>query len=233
MALQGVPRCRIGPARELEAPGMGSTRSKTLSDATTPSSTPLLAENVSDLLSFFREELKRACQALQVATSEQTEAYLVHLLDGFVRVRPEHREALGFERPAALMLGDALEAPPGERVEALRRLGDACLYNCGFFTERLTRRSVSSTYYERMGRDAYGSVSELMRRRPQGSVFGQIFEELAAKFDGVVAAFRELSSHRGPDRAARLIARIQRGERVTTRELVEAGLLVQAGPARG
>ena len=38
----------------------------------------------------------------------ETEAYLVQLLEGMTRLKPEDASALGFERPAALMLGDAV-----------------------------------------------------------------------------------------------------------------------------
>jgi hypothetical protein len=168
------------------------------------------------LLDFFRDEFQLACDELGLETSQETEAYLVHLLDGYTRVVPENQQELGFGRPAAFMLGDAVHGAPGARIEAYRKLGDACLYNCGFFDARLTRRSVSSSYYEAMGRNAYDHVHGLMRVQGgaiQRNPFAQIFAELSNKFSGVVRAFKKLGGRTAPDDELReLVERFERGE---------------------
>ncbi len=180
-----------------------------------------------DLLDYFREELERAMILLHMDSSEQTRSYLLHLLERRMRLDDEEeREELGFERPAAFMLGDALEATPTARIEAFRKLGDACLYNCGFFDARITRRSVSASYYKRMGQDAYHSVADLMQRGSTTRALRAIFAELAEKFEGFVAAFKHMATGKHPQEE--LFERIRRGEKVSVEELMRAGVLVGA-----
>lgn len=174
----------------------------------------------SDLLEYFREELESARDVTGLEVTETTEAYLVHLLDGYTRVTAESRDELGFSRPAAFMYGDAVQGTPGRRLEAYRRLGDACLYNCGFFDARLNRRAISVTYYRAMGRNAYDHADGLMRYQGGTSrnPFAAIFGELAGKFDGIVATFKRLSNamRKGDDHADldALVERMRRGEKV-------------------
>lgn len=178
-----------------------------------------------DLIDFFRQELQLAIARLGLTSTHETMTYLIHLLERYIKLEnPSEHKELGFERPAAFMLGDAVEALPAERIEAYRKLGDACLYNCGFFDARITRRAVSASYYKRMGRDAYHSVADMMRGGDAGRALRQIFAELAEKFEGFVAAFRQLATPQSPQEL--LLERLQRGENVTTEELVRAGVLV-------
>jgi len=124
-------------------------------------------------------------------TSEETEAYLVHLLEGYSRLDAQTAQELGFDKPAAHILEEAMESAGDRRIEIYRRLGDASLYNCGFFAERLERK-VGPGYYMQVGRTAYSSLSEMMTFKQPGGIFDQIFAELSQKFDDVVAAFRWL-----------------------------------------
>ncbi len=150
-------------------------------------------EQVPSLLEFFRDELTQAFEETGIATSTETEAYLVHLLEGYCRLDPDSSAEVGFEKPAAKLLEEAMTSSGDRRIEIYRRLGDASLYNCGFFADHITRRSISSTYYERLGRTAYSSLSDMMSFKQPGGVFHAIYCELTDKFDGVVRAFRVLS----------------------------------------
>lgn len=154
-------------------------------------------ERVPSLLEFFRDEMTCAFEQMGVRTSEETEAYLVHLLDGYTRLDPESADEVGFDKPAALILEEAMSSAGDRRIELYRRLGDASLYNCGFFGAHITRRSVSPAYYRKMGRTAYQNLGDMMGFKQPGGVFHAIFSELAAKFDGIVDAFR-LMSGTGP-----------------------------------
>lgn len=146
-------------------------------------------EQVGSLLEFFRDELTLAFQRTGVETSEETEAYLVHLLDGYLRVDAVSAEELGFDKPAAMLLEEAMSSVGDRRIEIYRRLGDASLYNCGFFSERLSRK-VGPAYYQTLGRTAYRSLEEMMGFKQPGGVFHAIYSELAVKFDQVVTALR-------------------------------------------
>lgn len=149
-------------------------------------------QTVSSLLAYFREELITAFEKTSVETSEDTEAYLVHLLDGFSRIDPASAEEVGFDKPAAFYLGEAMNSPGEQRIEAFRRLGDASLFNCGFFAGYISRRLVDAEYYQGIGRLSYQKLTQLMAMKSSGEMFRGIFEELTDNFEGVVESFRWL-----------------------------------------
>mgnify|MGYP000182701841 CR=1 FL=1 len=198
-----------------------------------PEHTHTTPEPQSDLIEFFTEKLNHALKLINTQTSSETLSYLLLLLERHLRLddsNDDFKEELGFERPAAFMLSDAIEAPSSHQIEAYRKLGDACLYNCGFFDARITRRAVSSNYYTRMGKDAYSSVSNLVQRSPGQSSLTPIFHELAHKFDAFVIAFKHLFS--GKDPREQLFERIKRGENVSFEELAKAGILLGQSSTR-
>ena len=147
------------------------------------------------LYQFFRDELAEAFDDLGLTPREETNAYLVHLLDRFARLDDRRREAIGFGRPAALMLADALQGAGDDRIEAYRQLGDTSLFSCGFFEAYLNRPRalVNANYYRDMGKNAYAHVESLMEFKAPGGSFHRIFDELTRQFDGVVAAFQRIA----------------------------------------
>lgn len=164
-------------------------------------------ETVESLMAFFRQELLEAFEELDEEPAEPTEAYLVRLLDAFSRSKSESTDALGFDKPAAFLLGEAMNSPGEQRIEAYRRLGDASLFNCGFFEAYLTRRTVDADYYYGVGRLAYRNLSEMMSSKSKGgeAMFTVIFDELSVKFETVVEAFKRLgrrTRNRGVDVSA-------------------------------
>lgn len=156
---------------------------------------------VANLFEYFQTELSSAFDTLGLTTRDETKTYLVKLLESFVRLDEQTAEDVGFDRPAAFILGDALNGAGDRRIEAYRRLGDASLYSCGFFEEHLDRRNsvVPLYYYRNMGRNAYSSLQSLMEFKAPGGAFHMIFDELTTKFDTVVEAFQMLANRReGP-----------------------------------
>lgn len=149
-------------------------------------------KTVPSLLAYFRDELDEAFEKYDLDASEETEAYLVHLLEGFTRIEPEFAEEVGFDKPAAFYLGEAMNSPGDRRIEAYRRLGDASLFNCGFFDGYISRRLVDSDYYQGVGRLAYQKLTHILSTRRSNAVFRPIFGELANNFERVVDAFKWL-----------------------------------------
>lgn len=183
-------------------------------------------QQVANLFHYFRSELVGAFDKLGLTTAEATETYLVHLLEGFVRLDEEKAKDLGFERPAALLFGEALNSAGDRRIEAYRRLGDASLFCCGFFEAYLNRpRSlVDVDYYRRMGQNAYHSLQSLMEFKAPGGAFHIIFDELSDKFDTVVEAFRVLAHRRDGPSAQFLIDQWQDQSGVDAAKWLQAGL---------
>ncbi len=151
-------------------------------------------ERFPNLMSFFHEELQSAFKELRMETSEETEAYLVHLLDGFAKPSAAANADLGFETPAAILLDEAISAPDDRKIDIYRRLGDSSLYSCGFLPEYLSKKTVGMQYYKNMGTIAYQALSDLMRFKAPGGVFDLIYKELSQKFNECVNAFRLVGS---------------------------------------
>jgi hypothetical protein len=145
---------------------------------------------VPSLFAFFYEEVSQALRITGCETTQETEHYIVNLLDGFVRLSEDHIDEVGFDRPAAKLLEEAMNAEGARRIEVYRRLGDTSLYSCGFFEQKLSRSAVGTRYYSEVGRTAYRSLSEMISFREPGSVFKVVYDELYQKFDDVVSALR-------------------------------------------
>ncbi len=184
-------------------------------------------QTVSSLLAYFRQELTTAFEKLDVEASEETEAYLVQLLDGYSRLEPEDSEAVGFDKPAALILVEAMNSPGERRIEIYRRLGDASLFNCGFFEGYISRRLVDADYYQDVGRLAYQKLTHLLTAKDSSQMFRAIFGELAGNFDGVVDAFQWLGRSLQTDDTVMVAEHVER--KMAERADSEAESLQSAG----
>lgn len=186
-------------------------------------------EPVGDLLSYFHEELTSAFQRINIKTSTETEAYLVHLLDAYARPDVLGDE-VGFGKPAAALLEEAMLCEGERRIEAYRRLGDVSLYSCGFFAEHLTRRNLSASYYRQVGQTAYTSLTDLMSFKQPGGIFAMIFRELAYNFDRITDAFRWIGRAHAADDIGELVDSL--GTSTDTATLLRSGILAsKAGKA--
>lgn len=147
------------------------------------SSRPVLQPNLTE---FFRDLLQRAMASQEVRSSEETEFYLVTLLEGFA-----HAPRDWFDRPLALEYLESFHAPLAHRYGKLKRVGDTALFVSGLFMESLHRQLVSSDYYMALGRTAYSHLSALPGEasRQRGDLFG----ELAERFSDFVRVLAEIS----------------------------------------
>ena len=134
---------------------------------------------------FFHDEVKDALRAKHVDAAAPTEFYLVNLLVEFANSSVD-------ESPLALKMAEAAAGPPEVRVRTLKEVGDTSLYMSGFFAEALARRTGTDLdYYMALGGSAYRQLSAMM----SGSVFREVYDELAGKFPDFVDVFGEIRSH--------------------------------------
>jgi hypothetical protein len=145
------------------------------------SSRPLLQRNLTE---FFRDLLQSAMHSQAVHSSEDTEFYLVQLLEGFAHVPRDW-----FARPLALEYLESFHSPVAHRYGKLKRVGDTALFVSGLFMESLHRQLVSSDYYVQLGRTAYAHLSELTGEGGRGDLFA----ELAERFSDFVRVLAEIS----------------------------------------
>ncbi len=139
-----------------------------------------------NLTEFFRDLLRNAMRTQAVCSSEETEFYLVKLLETFA-----HAEREWFERPLALEYLESFHSPPPHRYGKLKRVGDTALFVSGLFMESLHRKVVSSDYYMQLGYTAYRHLSALPAG--VGAVRGDLFAELAERFADFVRVLAEIS----------------------------------------
>ncbi len=159
---------------------------------------PVRVVPVANLREFFHDALQGALERQHLAVEDQTEHYVVNLLTLFARSEALYDVAAGTEhgarlKPLVVMLGEALEAPcAAERYRGLQRLGDVSLFVAGFFAQSFARKLIDIDYHIAMGGRAYGTLAESLART-RSRVLGQVFAELAEKFQPMVDALNEIS----------------------------------------
>jgi len=134
---------------------------------------------------FFRDLVESALHRQHLSAREGTSFYLVNLLAGFVR---GDRTASGDEEPLGVRFVKALQEAGARQRDELRRVGDRSLFISGFFADSLSRSLVDVDYYIQLGEHAYGSLA-----RQADGTFGDVFDELAAKFPAFVDVLGEVS----------------------------------------
>ncbi len=159
---------------------------------------------VQNLRDYFRSSVDDAIVKQGVEVDPHTAHYVVNLLTMFARSDEFYEndgEAYGV-RPLALMLADASDAQNVEqRAFTLQRIGDVSLFISGFFIESLAAKAVDVDYYVYMGENAYGSLSEEVRGTFRGNAFGDVYKELATKFQVLIDVLNEVrdSASQGSD----------------------------------
>lgn len=159
---------------------------------------------VQNLRDYFRTSVDDVIAKQGVDVDPHTAYYVVNLLTLFARSEEfyeNHGEAYGL-KPLALMLAEATDAKNVEqRTCTLQRIGDVALFVSGFFIESFTTKAVDIDYYAYMGESAYGSLSDEVRGTFRGNAFGEVYKELADKFQLLIDVLNEVrdSALRGSD----------------------------------
>jgi len=150
---------------------------------------------VANLREFFHDALQGALERQHLAVEDQTEHYVVNLLTLFARSEALYDQTPDGTRmkPLVVMLTEALEAPSAaDRHRGLQRLGDVSLFIAGFFSQSFARKLVDIDYHIAMGGRAYSALADGLART-RSRVLGQVFAELAEKFQPMVDALNDIS----------------------------------------
>lgn len=132
---------------------------------------------------FFRELVQSAMAAQHFASEEDTEFYLVQLLEKHIRMPGET-----LDRPLGVAFLEASHGDPSRRFERFRSVGDTALFVAGLFTDSLEGTLVQPSYYVDLGRSAYARVADSSQRGLR-----QLFQTLAAHFSDLVRVLGEIS----------------------------------------
>lgn len=132
---------------------------------------------------FFRELVQGAMQAQGVQSGEETEFYLVQLLERHIRMRGEI-----LERPLGIAFLEASRTDPAQRFQLLKLVGDTALFVSGLFTDSLEGTLVQPSYYVDLGQLAYQRIADTTQRGLRG-----LFQTLASHFGDLVRVLAEIS----------------------------------------
>ncbi len=180
------------------------------------------------LTALFHDLVQDAMEHQQIASSETTECYLVHLLERFAS--PGRPDLL--DPPLGVDYLRAFELPSAQRFETLRRVADTALFVTGVFVDCLDRGLVGPDYYTALGRNAYAHLSTEMRR----GGLGDSFVELADRFPDfvrVLGAISALELFRTEQDTVRLYRRwVQTGGQREADLVIRRGLIPVPGPTR-
>lgn len=179
---------------------------------------------------FFKQKVSTALKNQKVNVDQNTEFYLVNLLNHFMHaenyfIRNENGEVK--EEVLALLLGETLSSPDvTKKQEGLKRIGDVSLYTAGFFSDSLMRKVVDIDYYIGMGKNAYANLAGMGTH----SSFRKIYSELADRFPKFVDVLAEISVSSGTNDAKNLLRLYElwiktKSERVE-KQLRELGIII-------
>jgi hypothetical protein len=147
---------------------------------------------VTNLREYFHDALHGALGRQHLAIEDQTEHYVVNLLTLFARSEALYEQQPRL-KPLVVMLTEALEAPTAsDRHRGLQRLGDVSLFIAGFFSQGFARKLIDIDYHIAMGGRAYSALADGLART-RSRVLGQVFAELAEKFQPMVDALNDIS----------------------------------------
>lgn len=135
-----------------------------------------------NLTEFFRELVQSAMSSQEVQSTQETEYYLVKLLEKFA-----HPKGDWFTRPLALDYLESFRSPAADRHHKLKRVADTSLFLAGMFMETLERTLVGPRYYIDLGRLAYGNLANDEARLVWP------FAELSHRFEEFVQVLSEIS----------------------------------------
>lgn len=186
---------------------------------------------VTSLQEFFRDSVDAAMATNNVVLNNHTSHYVVNLLTMYSRSEALYESTDdGLQlKPLASMFSEAIgAATDAERNSILQRLGDVSLFMAGFFSDTLERATVDMDYYVYMGGGAYHSLATHMRGTVKGRAFGDVFAELADKFQDMVDVLNEVRESARGDSDSNLLRIyelwMKTGSRRAKRLLRESGV---------
>lgn len=171
---------------------------------------------------FFRERITEAKTNQQVDFGDDIEFYLVNLLCEFIapgKLATIVGELDAMETPLALMLKQALEAPPVTQLRIYKYLGDTSLYVSGYFQDYFNRKAFDVGYYMALGASAYGNVSTLFRDHHGDEFFAAMYGDLSEKFKTLVDVVAEVAEQPATDKPLDLLAVYDRWTRSNSERL--------------
>lgn len=172
---------------------------------------------------FFRTRVAETLASQNLSLPDPVESYLVNLLCEFINPTDlemaNGHKLSALDTPLAIILKEATEAPPNQRLRILKYLGDSSLYISGFFQDFFNRKTYDAGYFRSVGSSAYEHVSFLMRDQHGDKHFSSVFRDLAYHFQDLVEVLAEISEAPGENRPVDILAVYDRWTRSPSERL--------------
>lgn len=172
---------------------------------------------------FFRDRVAEALANQRVSVRHPVESYVVNLLCDFIHLSPletaSGHQLSALDTPLALMLKEAREAPPSQRVRILKYLGDTSLYIAGFFQDYFNRKTYDVHYFSAVGASAYDNVAAIIRNQHGDKHFASVYSDLSQHFQTLVEVLAEVSEAPDENRPIDILAVYDRWNRTQSERL--------------
>lgn len=178
---------------------------------------------------FFGDRVAEAIANQNIDVGDEVKFYLVNLLCEFIapnKIDTAAGEISPIDTPLAIMMQQAMEAPPAQRLRIFKLLGDSSLYVAGFFQDYFNRKTFDIGYYIDLGSSAYDNVSVLIRDQHADAHFTSMYRLLANQFQKLVDVVAEVAET-GSDKPLDVLAVYDRWTRSHSERLLR--ILHKAG----
>lgn len=165
----------------------------------------------------FEELVDNGISRFQIRTPKAVQDYLVGLLEFYLDTRnlfPAQNLTLAETYLQSAQMDSA------NRREALKQMGDRCLYVSGFFSDSLQRKLVDVDYYADMGVAAYGQLAGLATEDTTAQVY-RVFSKRFLEFVDVLSFISQKSLVQTDESVLRLYDRYLRTGSTLARERLE------------
>lgn len=158
---------------------------------------------------FFHEQVNAAIAKQNVNVPQEVRYYMVNLLCDFISLQNltiDSGESTVLDEPLAMILKQALEAPPQRKVKIYKRLGDTSFFMAGFFQDFFNRKCFDSNYFVTLGVGAYSRLSYIFQEHQQEEHFQGIYSCLAGSLPQLVEVIAQVSEQPGNPKPSNILA---------------------------
>ncbi len=158
---------------------------------------------------FFRDQVDAALVKQKLLVTDDVHYYMVNLLCEFISLSNlviDEGDATVFDEPLALILKQALEAPPQRKAKIYKRLGDTSFFMAGFFQDFFNRKCFDSSYFITLGVNAYSWLSDVFEEQKHEDRFQGTYRSLALQLPKLVEVIAEVSEQPGNPKPSNILA---------------------------
>ena len=178
---------------------------------------------------YFVDRAEHAFRKLKFEPMPLSRHYLVDLLERFMFASnlfpPDEETGRSRSETLAELYLKAQNAPPPQRQEFWRKLGDISLYISGFFGDSLSRKLVDIDYYVNMGGTAFGALSASVNDEHKAAMFKEYSANFTAFVDVLTFISQDALVQTNEDLLKLYDRYLATGSKLAEEQLLQKGLI--------